>query len=84
MNIENKRRINEKKFINWEKLPDGGRKYYLDVKGRHGWIAKYVKEVDADEETLRFFQEIYNEKGRLIEIHDKFPVDKGHKKLKEE
>jgi hypothetical protein len=44
MTIEGKRQLNEKKFPNWEKLPDGN--------------------------------------GNLIEIHEKFPVDKGHRKVK--
>jgi len=83
MDSGSRRRINEKKFESWTELPDGGRRYYLDVPGRHGWKARYVKEVDADEETSRFFQEIYDEKGALIETHEKFPVDKGHKQVRE-
>ena len=46
-----------------------------------GWKAKYLKEVDNNERTLSFWQEIYNEKGILVEIHEKYPVDKGHKKI---
>jgi hypothetical protein len=38
--------------------------------------------MDAMEETVKFYQEIYNGKDKLIEIHEKFPLDKGHKKLK--
>jgi len=30
--------------------------------------------VDAEENTRRFWQEIYDEKGRLVEIHEKFPL----------
>jgi hypothetical protein len=30
--------------------------------------------------TRRFWQEIYDERGRLVEVHEKFPVDKGHRK----
>jgi len=71
---------NEKKFGNWEDLPGGGRRYWLDVLGRQGWRARYLKEVDANESTLRFWQEIYDEQGELVEIHDKYPVDKGHQK----
>ena len=71
---------NEKKFGNWEDLPGGGRRYWLDVLGRQGWRARYLKEVDANESTLRFWQEIYDEQGKLAEIHDKYPVDKGHQK----
>lgn len=83
MTIEGKRQLNEKKFSNWEKLLGGGRRYWLEVKGRHGWKARYVKEVDAMEETVKFYQEVYNDNGELIEIHKKFPVDKGHRKVKE-
>ncbi len=81
MDSGNRRRINEKKFAQWEKLPDGGRRYYLYVPGRHGWKARYVKEVNGEEETMGFFQEIYDEKDVLIEMHEKFPVDKGHKQV---
>ncbi len=28
---------NEKKFGHWDELADGGRRYRLDVPGRHGW-----------------------------------------------
>lgn len=49
--------------------------------GRKGWSARYVKEVDAEENTVRFWQEIYDERGRLVEIHEKFPVDKGHQRF---
>lgn len=78
-----KRRLNERKFPNHIELPDGGRRYWLEVEGRHGWVAHYVKEVDRTEQTTSFFQEIYNEKGVLIEIHEKYPFDKGHKKAEE-
>jgi hypothetical protein len=84
MSIDNKRKTNEKKFSDWELLVNGGRRYWLEVRGRHGWKARYVKEVDAMEETVRFYQEIYDDKGILVEIHEKFPVDKGHRKMGEE
>ena len=71
---------NEKKFGSWEELPGGGRRYWLDISGRQGWRARYLKEVDANEVTLRFWQEIYDEHGKLAEIHEKYPVDKGHQK----
>ena len=72
---------NEKKFGQWDELTGGGRRYRLDVPGRSGWLARYLKEVDAQELTVRFWQEIYNERGKLVEIHEKFPVDKGHQKM---
>lgn len=76
-----KRKENEKKFKYWKPTDEGGRIYWHDVKGRHGWSARYVKEVDKNENTLRFIQEIYNENAVLVEVHEKFPIDKGHKKL---
>jgi hypothetical protein len=75
---EEKRRINEKKFGSWEKLPEGGRRYWYEVLGRRGWRARYVKEVDPVENTIRFYQEIYDDLGELVEIHEKYPFDSGH------
>ena len=43
--------------------------------------ARYIKEVDADEKTTRFAQEIYDAAGRLTAVHEKFPVDLGHKQM---
>jgi hypothetical protein len=71
---------NEKKFPHWEDLSNGARIYRLLVPGRSGWSACYLKEVDSQEKTLRFWQEIYDESGRLVEVHEKFPVDRGHQK----
>ena len=71
---------NERKFGSWEELPGGGRRYWIDVSGRQGWRARYLKEVDANEVTLRFRQEIYDGQGELSEIHEKYPIDKGHQK----
>ena len=31
--------------------------------------------------TVSFYQEIYNEKDELVEVHYKFPIDKGHYKI---
>lgn len=78
---EEKRRENEDKFDHWDDLPNGGRRYVMEVAGRSGWKAIYLKEVDKDEVTVRFWQEIYNEENRLVEIHEKYPVDKGHRKV---
>lgn len=79
--MNKKRRINERKFKNWKLTGENGRLYFYKVKGKHGWSAKYLKEVDKDENTLRFWQEIYDENENLREIHEKFPKDKGHIKL---
>lgn len=77
----NKRQENEKKFPNYEELPDGSRKYWFEIDGRIGWKARYIKIVDIKEKTISFCQEIYDENGRLVEIHEKYPQDKGHIKL---
>ncbi len=79
-----KRRQNERKFGKWEILPGGGRRYWYEVVGRQDWKARYVKEVDENEKTLRFYQEIYDERGNPVEVHEKFPRNKGHKPAKEE
>ena len=81
---EYKRTINERKFGKWEELTGGGRRYSYESDGRHGWTARYVKEVNRIEETLRFYQEIYDNNGKIVEIHEKYPDDKGHKKVIEE
>jgi hypothetical protein len=78
---ERKRRENEVKFGSWEDLGAGARRYSFTVAGRNGWSARYVKEVDASEKTTKFWQEVFDEKGNLVEIHEKYPVDKGHVKV---
>jgi hypothetical protein len=76
-----KRAQNENEFDNWEDLPDGGRRYWFDVKGKMGGLARYVKTVNAEEITITFVQEIYDAHNELTEIHEKYPIDKGHKKI---
>jgi hypothetical protein len=73
-----KRAQNETKFPAWDELLGGGRRYWFDVAGRSGWLARYVKEVDGPETTVRFCQEVYDQEGRLREVHQKYPVDLGH------
>jgi len=51
------------------------------VPGHSGWLARYLKDVDSKEKTVRFWQEIYNEAGELVEIHLKFPEDECHRKV---
>ena len=70
---------NERKFGSWETLANGGRRYRKEIVGRAGGRALYLKEVDADEQTIRFWQEIYDATGRLVAVHEKFPVDLGHR-----
>ena len=72
---------NETKFGQWQDLPDGSRLYSREVAGRHGWRARYLKLVDQTETTLRFWQEIYDDQNRLVETHEKYPVDTGHRKV---
>ncbi len=75
------REENERKFGTWEELPNGARRYTRDYAGRAGGRARYVKDVDANERTTRFAQEIYGRDGRLIAVHEKFPIDLGHRHL---
>ena len=78
------REQNEKRFKNWENLPDGGRRYWSDRKGAEQGFQRVVKIVDANEITLQLVQEIYNDAGMLIERHQKYPEDTGHQKLVDE
>ena len=52
---------NERKYGTWDEQPDGGRRYFYKVHGRHSWKARYVKEVDALVKAIKFYQEIYDE-----------------------
>jgi len=72
---------NERKFKHWEELPNGARRYSREFVGRASGRARYIKEVDSDERTTRFAQEIYDASDRLVAVHEKFPVDLGHKQL---
>jgi len=72
---------NELRFGNWKELPENRRQYWLHIPGKSGWSARYFKEVDSAEKTVRFWQEVYDSSGKLVEIHEKYPVDKGHQKL---
>jgi hypothetical protein len=78
--MSQKKIINEKKFSDWQEN-EIGRLYWIEVERRFGWRAKYLKQVDKEESTIRFWQEIYNNLGILVEIHEKYPIDKGHIKL---
>ena len=75
------REQNESKFGRWEELPGGGRRYSRDYPGRAGGRARYIKEVDENEVATRFAQEIYDREGSLVAVHEKFPVDLGHRTL---
>lgn len=75
------RQQNERKFGHWEDVPQTGRRYWPDVGSRSGWKVRYVKEVDLNEVTILFYQEVYNEIGELVEVHHKYPVDLGHRKV---
>ncbi len=77
------RERNEQRFPQWDILPDGGRRYYRIIKGRVKGYARYVKEVDAHEVTVRIVQEIYDDDDRLVSIHQKYPGDTGHVDLME-
>ncbi len=75
MTSEGRRARNEARYGDWD---DGDRRYHYSVHGRDGWMARYVKEVDPEENTTWFLQEIYDHRGRLVEIHEKDPTHTGH------
>ena len=77
-----KRKENDQKFPNFDELPDGSRIYWFELEGKLGWKARYVQTVDINETTLSFRQEIYDENEKLVEVHEKYPIDKGHIKIK--
>jgi hypothetical protein len=79
---EAKRKQNEKEFGQWKEIENNGRLYWFNITGRKGGKAVYLKQVDVNEVTVSFIQEIYNAEGELIEIHKKYPVDEGHIKIK--
>ena len=62
-------------------MEEGSRIYWFEVEGRMGWKARYIKIVDQNETTISFRQEIYDENEMLVEVHEKYPIDKGHKKI---
>jgi hypothetical protein len=53
----------------------------VKITGGPGWLARYFQEVDAGQKTRRFWQEVYDDQGRLVETHEKHPVVKGHQKV---
>jgi len=79
-----KRERNERKFSYWAELEGGGRRYWYEVVGRFGFRARYVKEVDEREETIKFYQEIYDDKGDLVggsrEVSERFGASAVKKK----
>jgi hypothetical protein len=77
---------NERDWRHWEDLPNGDRRYWIRRAGRQwGWQILYKEVVyDADtqlENTFRMWQEVYDNDGKLVEVHHKFPADTGHQKL---
>ena len=72
------RKQNERRFAEWEDLPDGGRRYYRIRMGKVKGYVRYIKVVDANELTLSFVQEVYDDDGRLLSTHQKHPEDTGH------
>ncbi len=63
---------------NWRMVK---RKYWFDVMGKVSGFARYTKVVNEEEVTISFLQEIYDNEGKVTQVHDKYPIDKGHKKI---
>ena len=81
-----KQKQHERRYDSWTQLKTGGRLYRKEVAAKNGsgWKAIYLQEVDEKENIVKFWQEIYDEKNILIEIHEKYPENKGHKPFKME
>ncbi|MCC7447463.1 MAG: hypothetical protein IT324_08615 [Anaerolineae bacterium] len=60
------RRQNEIEYRNWDDLPDGGRRYWRERKGKISGVQRLIKVVDSEENTLLVVQEIYNDEGVLL------------------
>jgi hypothetical protein len=73
------RKQNEAEYHFWEELPDGGRRYWKQRPGVKSGYQQIVKFVDSNEVTLLVLQEVYNDDGKLIEKHQKFPSGSEHK-----
>jgi hypothetical protein len=84
--VSKRRQRNENDWPNWEDLSNNRRRYWIRRQGREwGWQILF-KEVIFDpktqlEETAQLWQEIYDGDGKLVERHQKYPADTGHKKL---
>ena len=76
-----KRIDNERKFDEWIEINNSGRIYRLKIIGKFKGYAIYEKEVDKGENTIKFTQFIYDEDNTLKWFHEKYPIDKGHKKI---
>ncbi|MDI9313042.1 MAG: hypothetical protein QM535_22720 [Limnohabitans sp.] len=75
-----KRRQNEKEYQNWSEITNGGRLYWKEVAAgdKSGRVSRYEKTVDCDEITISFIQKILDVNRNAIEIHEKYPINKGH------
>jgi hypothetical protein len=74
------RRTSESSNIG-KSYPVGAANMFSNSPDATGGRTLYIKEVDANENTTRFVQEIYDATGLLVAVHEKFPVDSGHKQL---
>jgi len=77
---DKKRNQNEKEFQNWSETQNGGRLYWKETLAgdKSGRVSRYEKTVDCNEITLSFVQKILDRNRNTIEIHEKFPINKGH------
>ncbi len=80
------RQRNERDWPHWEDLPDNRRKYWIRRQGHEWGYQVMLKEVRFDpatqlEETVQLWQEVYDDQGKLVGRHQKYPVDTGHERL---
>ena len=75
-----RRRRHERKWRHWDELPEGVRVYWRERPGARSGRQRPILVVGADEVTLQMAQLIYDHEGVLIEWHQKYPVDFGHRR----
>jgi hypothetical protein len=81
-----RRKQNERIWPHWQDLPESRRRYWLRREGFVWGHQVLFKEVVFNpetqlEQTTRMWQEIYDDHGELVESHQKYPTDTGHRKL---
>jgi len=84
--VAKRRKQNEREWPQWENLPPRRRRYWLRRAGADWGHQILLKEVVFDsktqlEETVRMWQEIYDDHGKLVASHQKYPIDTGHRKV---
>ncbi len=66
-----------------ESTAESSRKF-ARCEGQNDLVSPVPEACDDQENTIRFWQEIFNENGLLVELHEKYPIDLGHQRQVEQ